>query len=176
MVAPSMLSFDVENPLLVAGMRLLAKKEEVKLDYTIMAVMVFTLGLILVVELGRHYIDHKAETHPFVQSVLVSVYSERKLPCWWWLLLKVKVEKVENMRSIVHPCYVSASSHEILLVANPSSPPSSELLFTQSLLWVLSKLLCTFYFRTMMASTWIRRRCLNTVIFCFSLQLFSTHS
>lgn len=79
MTTPGMLSFHVENPLLVAGMRLLAKKEEVKLDYTIMAVMVFTLGLILVVELTRHFIDHKAETHPFVQSVLTSVYSERKL-------------------------------------------------------------------------------------------------
>lgn len=51
---------------------------EVKIDYTVMAIMVFTLGLILVVELSRHYIDHKAESRPFAQSVLTSVYSERK--------------------------------------------------------------------------------------------------
>lgn len=52
---------------------------DVKVDYSMLAVMVCTLGLILIVEITRHYIDHKAERRPFFKAVLTSVYSERKL-------------------------------------------------------------------------------------------------
>ena len=58
---------------------------EVNVDYSILAVMVCTLGLILVVELIRHHLDHKAESRPFFQAVLTSVYSECKSQeiCWY---------------------------------------------------------------------------------------------
>ena len=62
--------------------RLLAGKskggEEEPLDYSVLSVGVMTLGLILVVEIGRHYIDHKVHGKPFSQAVLDNVYSECK--------------------------------------------------------------------------------------------------
>jgi len=67
-----------------------AKKKETyydTIDYTVLSVAVATLGLILVVEIARHKIDHLAQGRPFFQTVLASVNSEcayqneRDLPC-----------------------------------------------------------------------------------------------
>ena len=56
-----------------------AKGEDTEpLDYSVLSVGVMTLGLILVVEIGRHHIDHKAHGRPFFQAVLDNVYSECK--------------------------------------------------------------------------------------------------
>ena len=53
------------------------KKEEEPLDYSVVSVGVMTLGLILVVEMSRHQIDHyAAHGRPFFKSVLEGVYSE----------------------------------------------------------------------------------------------------
>ena len=48
------------------------------IDYTVLSVAVATLGLILVVELARHKIDHLAIGRPFFQTVLATVNSECK--------------------------------------------------------------------------------------------------
>jgi hypothetical protein len=53
-----------------------AKKEEEPLDYSVLSVGVLTLGLILLVEIVRHHVDHSAHGRPFFQSVLENVYSE----------------------------------------------------------------------------------------------------
>jgi hypothetical protein len=65
----------VEHP---AVLRFLAKVDEIKIDYSILAVLVLTLVLILLVECARHFIDHKAESKPFFKAVLTSCYSECK--------------------------------------------------------------------------------------------------
>jgi len=46
------------------------------IDYTVLSVAVATLGLILVVEILRHKIDHLAQGRPFFLTVLHSVNSE----------------------------------------------------------------------------------------------------
>ena len=53
-----------------------AKKEEEPLDYSVVSVGVLTLGLILLVEIVRHHIDHAAHGRPFFKTVLENVYSE----------------------------------------------------------------------------------------------------
>ena len=58
--------------------RLLAGGDDVELDYTILSVAVMTLGLLLIVDLGRHRMDHAALNRPFFSSVLEHVYGERK--------------------------------------------------------------------------------------------------
>ena len=50
-------------------------------DYTVLSVAVLTLGLILVVELIRHQVDHAATGRFFFKTVLDGVYRERKLRC-----------------------------------------------------------------------------------------------
>jgi hypothetical protein len=50
----------------------------IEIDYSILAVVVLTLGLILIVELVRHHIDHLAHGRPFFIAVLESVYAECK--------------------------------------------------------------------------------------------------
>lgn len=55
-----------------------AKKEEEPLDYSVLSVGVMTLGLILLVEVIRHRLDHEAEHRPFFKVVLEATYSERK--------------------------------------------------------------------------------------------------
>lgn len=53
------------------------KKDEVRVDYSVLSVGVMTLGLIMVVEVLRHRIDHAAVGRPFFKAVLEGVYSER---------------------------------------------------------------------------------------------------
>jgi len=48
------------------------------LDYSVLAVVVITLGLILSVELFRHFLDHHAKNKPFFMAMLATVYSECK--------------------------------------------------------------------------------------------------
>lgn len=47
-------------------------------DYTVLSVAVTTLGLILVVELIRHKLDHAATGRVFFKTVLDGVYRECK--------------------------------------------------------------------------------------------------
>lgn len=58
--------------------RLLAKKEEARMDYSVLAVTVLTLGLILMVEVVKHKIDHAAHGRPFFTKVLETLYTECK--------------------------------------------------------------------------------------------------
>lgn len=67
---------DIDAPIIMD--RILASTGKVTVDYSILAVMVGTLALVLMVELIRHFIDHFAESRPFFQAVLNSAYSERK--------------------------------------------------------------------------------------------------
>jgi hypothetical protein len=60
------------------GERLLAE-ESVRVDYSVLSVGVMTLGLIMIVEVVRHKIDHAAGRRPFPKAVLQGVYSECKL-------------------------------------------------------------------------------------------------
>ncbi|GAX22530.1 hypothetical protein FisN_14Hh152 [Fistulifera solaris] len=57
------------------GERLLAE-ESVRVDYSVLSVGVMTLGLIMIVEVVRHKIDHAAGRRPFPKAVLQGVYSE----------------------------------------------------------------------------------------------------
>jgi hypothetical protein len=52
--------------------------EDPLVEYGALSVGVMTLGLILLVEVFRHKIDHEAHGRPFFQAVLSGVYSERK--------------------------------------------------------------------------------------------------
>lgn len=55
------------------------KKAPVTLDYSVLSIGVLTLGLILFVEIVRHWIDHQAHGKPFFNAVLLMLYSE----CTW---------------------------------------------------------------------------------------------
>jgi hypothetical protein len=66
--------------------RLLAGEDgDPHVDYSVLSVGVMTLGLILVVEVLRHRIDHAALGRPFFKAVLEGVYSECKFatPVLW---------------------------------------------------------------------------------------------
>jgi len=52
------------------------KDAAVRIDYSVLSVAVMTLGLILVVELARHKLDHVAHHKPFLKAVLEGVYEE----------------------------------------------------------------------------------------------------
>lgn len=52
------------------------KDKEPNIDYSVLSVGVMTLGLIMIVELLRHRIDHAAKGRPFFKSVLEGVYTE----------------------------------------------------------------------------------------------------
>ena len=54
-------------------------KDDPIVDYSVLSVGVMTLGLILIVEVLRHRIDHAAVGKPFFKTVLDGVYSECKL-------------------------------------------------------------------------------------------------
>ena len=54
------------------------EKEEEPLDYSVLSVAVLTLGLILLVEVIRHRLDHEAKHRPFFKVVLETTYSECK--------------------------------------------------------------------------------------------------
>lgn len=51
-------------------------KEAVRIDYSVLSVAVMTLGLIMMVELARHKLDHAAHHKPFLKAVLEGVYEE----------------------------------------------------------------------------------------------------
>jgi hypothetical protein len=50
----------------------------VNIDYSILAVVVVTLGLILIAEILRHQLEKAAKGRIFLHSVLESVYQECK--------------------------------------------------------------------------------------------------
>ncbi|KAG7343077.1 Mlo family protein [Nitzschia inconspicua] len=52
------------------------KKTPVPLDYSVLSIGILTLGLILFVEVTRHWIDHQAHGKPFFNAVLLMLYSE----------------------------------------------------------------------------------------------------
>eukprot|EP00977_Amphora_coffeiformis_P009509 scaffold2193_cov171-Amphora_coffeaeformis.AAC.15 len=63
--------------------RFLAKEKEEKtsgfrVDYSVLSVAVMTLGLIMVVEVVLHNLDHAAHGRPYFTAVLENIYSERK--------------------------------------------------------------------------------------------------
>ena len=49
-----------------------------KYDYSVLAVALITMGLIVPVELVRHRIDARAAGRPFARTVLDFLYSERE--------------------------------------------------------------------------------------------------
>jgi hypothetical protein len=49
-----------------------------RIDYSVLSVAVMTLGLIMMVEVGRHRLDHAAMGRPFFTAVLEGVYAECK--------------------------------------------------------------------------------------------------
>lgn len=49
-----------------------------RMDYSVLSVAVMTLGLIMVVEVFIHNLDHAAHGRPYFQAVLDNIYSERK--------------------------------------------------------------------------------------------------
>lgn len=55
-----------------------AEKTYEPVNYTVVSVGIMTLGLIVVVELIRHQLDHVAIKRPFYKAVLQGVYSECK--------------------------------------------------------------------------------------------------
>lgn len=50
----------------------------IELDYTVFAMAVLTMGLLLIVESGRRRIDQLAQEHDFFDTVLKTVYHECK--------------------------------------------------------------------------------------------------
>ena len=49
-----------------------------RMDYSVLSVAVMTLGLIMVVEVFIHNLDHAAAGKPYFTAVLETMYSERK--------------------------------------------------------------------------------------------------
>jgi hypothetical protein len=63
--------------------RFLGGEEEegpTRIDYSVLSVAVMTLGLIMMVEVFRHRMDHAAMGRPFFTAVLEGVYAECKYP------------------------------------------------------------------------------------------------
>lgn len=54
------------------------KPDKVRIDYSVLSVAVMTLGLIMIVEVFRHRLDHAAAHRPFSKAVLEGVNSECK--------------------------------------------------------------------------------------------------
>ena len=52
------------------------EKESGRIDYSVLSVTVMTLGLILVVEVLRHRLDHAALGRPYFTAVLENIYAE----------------------------------------------------------------------------------------------------
>jgi hypothetical protein len=63
----------------LSGHRMLAASSDkaLQIDYSVLAVLVMTLGLIMIVEVARHRLDQAAKSRPFFKSVLKGVYTER---------------------------------------------------------------------------------------------------
>jgi hypothetical protein len=49
-----------------------------RIDYSVLSVTVMTLGLVMMVEVFRHRMDHAAMGRPFFTAVLEGVYAECK--------------------------------------------------------------------------------------------------
>jgi hypothetical protein len=49
-----------------------------RIGYSVLSVTVMTLGLIMMVEVLRHRLDHAAKGKPFFLAVLEGVYTERR--------------------------------------------------------------------------------------------------
>ena len=98
-----------------------AKKEDYgsSIDYTVLSVAVLTLGLILLVELARHKIDHMAHGRPFFKTVLEGVNSE----CKWFLV------------TILLPFNAVSQSHSRALVCSYTQ-------WQRLASWSLSSFLC----------------------------------
>jgi hypothetical protein len=47
-----------------------------RMDYSVLSVAVMTLGLIMVVEVLRHRLDHAAMGRPYFSAVLENIYGE----------------------------------------------------------------------------------------------------
>jgi hypothetical protein len=56
------------------------KDEPTRIDYSVLSVAVMTLGLVMMVEVFRHRLDHAAMGRPFFTAVLEGVYAECKYP------------------------------------------------------------------------------------------------
>ena len=54
-----------------------ASSSNLQMDYSVLSVLVMTLGLIMIVEVLRHKLDHAAKGKPFFTNVLEGVYTER---------------------------------------------------------------------------------------------------
>ena len=54
------------------------KKDDGRMDYSALSVAVMTLGLIMVVEVLRHRLDHAAMGKPYFVAVLENIYAECK--------------------------------------------------------------------------------------------------
>ncbi len=52
--------------------------ESAGLDYSVISVVILTLGIVLVVEVLRHQLDVKASGNPFFRTVLELMYRERE--------------------------------------------------------------------------------------------------
>lgn len=77
----SLLGKEVEDPSYHSSFwhRFLADEKYGSVDYSVLAVAVMTLGLIMIVEVCRHRLDHAALGRPFFKAVLEGVYTECKL-------------------------------------------------------------------------------------------------
>ena len=56
-----------------------AYEEKRSLDYSVISVVIFTLGMILAVEVLRHKLDAAASGNPYFHTVLELMYREREL-------------------------------------------------------------------------------------------------
>jgi len=56
-------------------------KDPSELDYSVLSVAVMTLGLIIVLEVGKHYLDQSSKGKPFVTALLDGVYEECAYLC-----------------------------------------------------------------------------------------------
>ena len=55
-----------------------AKTSGYRMDYSVLSVAVMTLGLIMVVEVFIHRLDHAAAGRPYFTAVLENIYNECK--------------------------------------------------------------------------------------------------
>lgn len=69
---------DAASLLLTTTTRFLKTKEFQRPDYGVLSVCVMTLGLIIMVEVGKHKIDHMARGKRYFTAVLNTFYAERK--------------------------------------------------------------------------------------------------
>ena len=59
-----------------------------KYDYSVLAVALITMGLIVPVEIVRHKIDHRAVGRPFAKTVLDFLYSECEYDVNFWYMYR----------------------------------------------------------------------------------------